>query len=271
MATDKISAEDRLIRRRQAARVRQQRCRARKRQALVEGPEPEKQGAPLKHPVAVPSCERQFSRNQLHPRSDRSPRSVYAREVWPPRAEFNQRPPPPFEMHRTVPFSYDPMVQKLHTRYDSEINAHPVPVYSHYQPSRRPALPQFLSLQHRPPCYRYGEYFVTERDMNGYPHKVPEKEYRQAPQTWIHPVTPQSASSYCSEADEDPVMSKEEAAIDAILSLKSGQVQQTATPPCSTVKQVFSKEQGETSAFRRLPQTSHHSLRQAVYMTVRIA
>ncbi|KAI2493709.1 hypothetical protein MHU86_20813 [Fragilaria crotonensis] len=271
MATDKVSAEDRLLRRRQAARVRQQRCRARKRQALVEGPEMEKQGAPLKHPVAVPSCERQFSCHQFHPRSDRSPRSVYTREVWAPRAELNQRPQPPFKRHSTVPFSYDPMAQNLQTRYDSEINARPVPVYSHYQPSRRPALRQFVSLQHRPPCYRYGEYLTSERDVNGYPYNVPEKDYRQAPQSWVHPMTSQSVSSYRSEEHDDPMMSKEEAAIDAILSLKSGQVPQAITPPRSPVKRVSSKEQGETSAFRRLPPPSRHPLRQAIYMTVRIA
>ncbi len=225
----------------------------------------------MKHPVAVPSRERQFLSHQFHPRFDRSPRSVYSREVWAPRAEFNQRPQPPFERRRTVPFSYDPMVQKLHTRYDSEINAHPVPVYSHYQPSRRPALPQFISLEHRPPCYRYGEYVAPERDINGHSHKVPEQEYRQTTQTLVHPVTPQSASPYRSEEDDDPMMTKEEAAADAILSLKSGLVPQATTPPRSPVKRVFSNEQGETSAFRRLPQPSHHQSRPAVYMTVRIA
>lgn len=267
MATDKISADDRLLRRRQAARVRQQRCRARKRQASVEAPEAEKQIAPLKHPFAVPSSERQFSRHPLHLRSDRSPRSVYTREVWAPRAEYSKRPHPPFDRRPCVPFSFEP---KLQPRHNSEIKSHLVPVYAHYQPSRRPVQPQFLSFQHRRPCYHYGEYVATERDMEYYPHTVPEQEYRQPTQTWVHPVSPQSTAPYAMEEAVAPMMSKEEAAIDAILSLKSGKLSNVSASP-SPVKRTFSREQGETSAFRRISQSSHPPLRPAVYMTVRIA
>ncbi len=65
------------------------------------------------------------------------------------------------------------------------------------------------------------------------------------------------------------MMSEEEAAIDAILSLKSGKNEQ-AVVSAPVVKRVYSKEQDENSAFRRFAQEKPIA-RPAVYMTVRIA
>jgi len=63
--------------------------------------------------------------------------------------------------------------------------------------------------------------------------------------------------------------SKEEAAIDAILSLKTGKKTcEIVTPP--QIKHVFSRDQNDSSAFRRLSQ-QQGGLRPGFYMTVRIA
>ena len=65
------------------------------------------------------------------------------------------------------------------------------------------------------------------------------------------------------------MMSEEEAAIDAILSLKSGKNEPAVVSP-AVVGRNYSQEQDESSAFRRYAQEKPIA-RPAVYMTVRIA
>jgi hypothetical protein len=262
MATTKLSAEDRLIRRRQAARMRQQRCRARKRQALTDGQEREKPTAIVKHPFVVTSNDRSFPGIHTTLRHDQSPRSVYMREVWGPHAEFNQRFPPPIDRRRS--YSYECQQQPQETRHDPVVKTHPPPpVYSHYQLPRRTFPPQFAPIQHQPHFYRYDE---SGQDYYP-PHQA--QESRQPPQTWNSPSVPQVVPPRLIEEAVGPMMSEEEAAIDAILSLKSGKNEPAVVSP-AVVKRNYSQEQDESSAFRRYAQEKPIA-RPAVYMTVRIA
>ena len=262
MATTKLSAEDRLIRRRQAARMRQQRCRARKRQVLTDGQEREKPVTPSKHPFVVTSNDRSFPGIHVPLRHDQSPRSVYMREVWGPQTEFSQRFPPPIDRLRS--YSYESQQQQLETRHDSVTKNHPPsPAYSHYQLPRRTFPPQFAPIQHHPHFFRYDEsgqdYYSVHQGL----------ESRQPAQTWSNTSVPQGVPPRLSRETVGPMMSEEEAAIDAILSLKSGKNEQ-AVVSAPVVKRVYSKEQDENSAFRRFAQEKPIA-RPAVYMTVRIA
>lgn len=266
MATSKVSAEERLLRKRQAARIRQQRCRARKRQAMLErhGKEKSEQVTQSGH-VTVTASENQHpnhSSRRTPPAQyvrAQSPRSVYWKEAtaW-AHAEANQRLVERRMAERQQPWSSPHM----ETRYDvSTVDYHPV--YSRRYQASPPlppprTVPRLIPAIRHPPARFYverGPRFAVQRKLPEY-YRRPEAEYRQAPKAWMtklqappqKPVVVQKTvvpPKPVPSKPADPIKSKEEAAIDAILSLKS----EVVSPP--SIKRVVPEDK---SAFQRLNQ-----------------
>eukprot|EP00540_Astrosyne_radiata_P021152 CAMPEP_0116861110 /NCGR_PEP_ID=MMETSP0418-20121206/22838_1 /TAXON_ID=1158023 /ORGANISM="Astrosyne radiata, Strain 13vi08-1A" /LENGTH=325 /DNA_ID=CAMNT_0004495691 /DNA_START=30 /DNA_END=1007 /DNA_ORIENTATION=- len=242
MPTSKLSPEERLLRKRNAARIRQQRCRARKRQALV-GKEKqvavpaEKDAAP---PVVggaltgLPVVQKENVSPNQHPQH--SPRSVY----------WNEQHGPP--QHTGDCHFQQCCDASLERRYDSPTVDRHVHVYPRYEltPPLRPS-PPMLPLP--PPATTtlaaspsFGYYGERQRSSCSYTSAfVPPRQ---------HPRVVVSASSHLEHGPsayevppeespwEPPRMTKrrqgapkppssgmrneEQAAVHAILSLKTG-------------------------------------------------
>lgn len=272
MATSKVSAEERMLRKRHAARLRQQRCRARKRQALIERQVVEKVHRPSLMNMNVAPSENRHPNHRVPPRFVRppSPRSVYYKESqhWPTRY-------PSMNSERPRSWSYD---SPHMDRYD----AGPVkPGYSRYSPPLPPRvlMPQFSAIQQPQPRYFSQQQLAAEREKEYFLRRIEqENEYRQQQQQqqqasqrapWsvkaAAPRRPVPQPRLVSK--QDPIKTKEEAAVDAILSLKGGEI---VAPP--KIKR-FAAGQDDGSAFKSLQQQEqrmHREARPGFYLTMRV-
>jgi len=232
--SSKLSTEERLLRKRQAARIRQQRCRARKRQSLLER---QKKGKETERAtVSVGGSETGITRStenmacKVSPRypAEHSPRSVFWNDVphspWvmpPPGAiDFPHRHPVfDSKRRRCWPYEHGHMVG---SHYDAPTKDHGS-MYCRYQqspplshPQVRPyprSLPQkFVPIN--APVSRYYAYPDRELELNR-----PPAESEISRPSWVPPKLP-----LLKKTDAEPIESKEEAAIDAILALKAGEV-----------------------------------------------
>jgi len=227
--------EERFIRKRQAACIRQQRCRARKRQALLE----EQKDKELEERATVSgggsetgiirSTENSKCKASSIHRAERSPRSVFwnydphsTRVVQPPGAiDFPQRSPVfddkqrgcwPYEHRHVVGSHYDAPTNDHSSMY---CRYHHNPLLS--DPQTRPyprSLPQkFIPI--KSPVSRYNVHPDLEPELNRF-----AVESESSCPSWVPPKLPLLRKT---------MESKEEAAVDAILALKAGEV--IAPPP----------------------------------------
>jgi hypothetical protein len=204
MVHGKLNHEDRLLRRRQAARVRQQRCRARKREALLEIKKiKEKQSNRSNQSLSMSPSQQNTC---IPPPNEHTRSKGYMVEMWPSHIEKTRHQM--FRLERHHPYSNE----YLHTpRYDSPIRNRGPNFYSHNHLAECSQSSRFVSIEHHHHHYYSGKraIFEFDRDQDFYSN-----------QTW-----PTQHSSYTvlpSLVDENfKTMSPEEAAIDAILSLKS--------------------------------------------------
>lgn len=159
-------------------------------------------------------------------------------------------------------------------RYD----AGPVkPGYSRYSPPLPPRvlMPEFSAMQQPQPRYFSQHQLAVEREKEYFMRRIEqENEYRQqqqqAAQRASWPVKAAAPRRPVPQPrlvpKQDPIKSKEEAAIDAILSLKGGEI---VAPP--KIKR-FAVGQDDGSAFESLQQQQqlmHREVRPGFYLSIR--
>lgn len=273
MATSKLTPEERLIRKRQAARIRQQRCRARKRQALLES---QKKAREAELTTAnVTGSEKGIARTsqsnliQRGPnyQLEHSPRSVFwndrPRDNWviPPRSpDFPHRNPSfehkrrmygPAAEHRSMYYRYPPSPPLLRP----QVKHRTTHVLNQFI-STKPPTSRFYVYPDHEPCTREKEY----GRLNG--------ESGSHRRGWVTPKLPMlQKSDVANKTKKEAIESKEEAAVDAILSLKSLKSEKASTiVPPPKLQRVSTKP---TSAFNEYHDPRPGPLLPGLYLTMR--
>mmetsp|Transcript_16935 Transcript_16935/g.25727 ORF Transcript_16935/g.25727 Transcript_16935/m.25727 type:complete len:275 (-) Transcript_16935:12-836(-) len=272
MTSSKLTAEERLLRKRQAARIRQQRCRARKRQALLE-----KQRKVIENAKGDSGNEKDstFTAKQNAMQRapppypiEQSPRSVFwndaPRGSWaiPSASPEYIRRYPSFEQKRRM-YGPDAEHRPMYYRHPTTFPWLRPRVEQH----AKPATKQFFQRKH--PASRF--YVYQEQESR-------EPEYYRSPiesdcnrQGWVPPKIPMLRKSEMilkgeKEVREEVVIeSKEEAAVDAILSLKSVKSESAIVPP-PKIQRVSAEP---TSAFQKY--RGPGPTRPSFYLPMRVA
>mmetsp|Transcript_20145 Transcript_20145/g.30289 ORF Transcript_20145/g.30289 Transcript_20145/m.30289 type:complete len:276 (-) Transcript_20145:175-1002(-) len=273
MASSKLTAEERLIRKRQAARIRQQRCRARKRQALLER---QKKAREAELATAnVTGSEKVIARNSesnlvqigSNYQVEHSPRSVFWNDI--PRGNWVIPPRSPDFPHRYPSFEHKRRMYGPAAEHRS--------MYYRYPPS-----PPLLRPQVKHCTTHISNQFISTKlptsrfyvypDHESHTH---EKEYgrlngesESRRRGWVPPKLPMLQKSYvANKTKKEAIESKEEAAVDAILSLKSVKSEKTSTIVPPPKIQRLSTE--PTSAFNEYHDPRPGPLRPGLYLTMR--
>jgi len=276
--TSKLSTEERLLRKRQAARIRQQRCRARKRKALLDEQTKEEEERSVESSSAgsetgtARSTERSTSKVSP-PRysSEHSPRSVAWSEI--PHSSWIM-PPPPGAIdfpHGHPAFDYKPRrrwpykpAHMVANHFDAQTKDHMYSRYHQRMPLSRPqvrpyarTVPQtFIPINL--PVPRYYAYPNREPELKR-THEEFAKLIKETSRSKL--VTPKLPELKKTEAE--PMESKEEAAIDAILALKAGEI--IVPPP--KIQRVSSEPKSAFQNYRHVPRP--RPTRPGFYLTMR--
>jgi len=269
-----FSAEERrLFRKRQAARIRQQRCRARKRQALLEQQENDKElveraivsGGGSENGMIRSTENSKCKVSSIH-QAEHSPRSVFCNYV--PHNTHVMQPPDAIDFPHSYPVFNDKRQRcwsyehrhVVGSHYDESTNNHSAMYcrYHHNSPlldaQPHPPYPRSLPQKFIPikaPVSRYYVYPDLEPELN---RSTIESE--SSCPSWVPPTLPLLKKTVA-----EPMQSKEEAAVDAILALNAGEV--IVPPP--KIQRVSAELNSTFQKYRHGPRPKHPGF----YLTIR--